>query len=588
MKIEILSHTRSHFWILIFTLVFTLCIETRDCSAQKSADFVFTNGKVYTVNDNQPWAEAVAVTGDKIAYVGKSEVAKEYIGPETKIVDLKGQMMMPGFVEAHIHTTVGAAFAQGLWLADFDTKEETLAAIKKYVHDHPEKKVIMGFGWKPYAFPNTGPTKDELDAITNDKPIFLIEISAHSAWVNSKALEMAGVSKKTKDPQPGFSYFRRDEKGEATGLLVEAPAEMFVLNKIQPITPDYVRQGLEELIPKLSAAGITTVMEMGYIFQGPATVQKLGYDLLTELEEKGALTTRVYSSYYVNNPKVNNFEEYEKHKALSPDTPLVKHRILKINNDGDPATHSVKLYEPYLDTGKCGNSIFKPEALKELVTKAAANDVHVHFHAMGDATVGDVLAVIEAAQKAYPKTKSRFSLAHTYLVSPRDFERIQSTGMIPVFAGSFMTADPSNLDVRSRMLGPERDASWFPIRSLTDRGLRCAVGSDFPASGAISTYKSMDQLQYVVTRKALSGKGDIFPLESERLTLKEGIQAATLNGAHIIGLEDEIGSIEKGKKADLIILDQNLFGIDVSQIHKTKTLMTMMDGKIVYEAPASR
>jgi hypothetical protein len=198
----------------------------------KPADYVFANGKIYTVNKKQPWAEAVVVDDNKILYVDNTDVAKDFIGKDTEYVELGGKMMRPGFVESHFHTTLGAAFGQGLWLAHLDEKQEFLDAIKKYVEENPDLELFMGFGWKPYAFPATGPTRHDLDAITTEKPIFMFDISAHAAWVNTKTLEMAGIDKNTPDPQPGFSYFVRDRKGEATGWIIEVAAEFQVLNEI--------------------------------------------------------------------------------------------------------------------------------------------------------------------------------------------------------------------------------------------------------------------------------------------------------------------------------------------------------------------
>jgi predicted amidohydrolase YtcJ len=552
--------------------------------AVEPASFVFGNGRIYTVNEAQPWAEAVAVKGNEIVYVGDTETAKGYIGEGTEFVELGGKMMLPGFVESHFHTTIGAAFGQGLWLAHLDSKEETLAAVKKYVDANPGAPLIMGFGWKSYAFPPEGPSKDDLDAITTEKPIFLFEISAHAAWVNSKALEMAGVTKDTEDPQPGFSYFKRDAKGDATGWIIEAAAEFSVLNKIQPITPEYVRQGLELWMPKFSASGITTAVDQGYIFQGPAEAQIVGYKVLTDAEKAGKLTMRVYPSYYVNNPEIDNLQGYRTLKAASPDTRLVKHRVLKINHDGDVASHSVKLYEPFIDNGEYGTTIFEQDDLTKLVTDAAGDNIHVHFHAMGDASVGDVLTAIEAARKAHPDSTSRYSLAHVYLINPRDFERVKAVDLIPAFSGGWLAPDPADMDAKDRLLGDKRLDAWYPFKSLDDLDVRCAFGSDFPAAGAISTYKMLEQIQYAMTRQFLSGKGEIWPPEGERIALEAALGAATLNGAYTVGIEDEIGSIEVGKLADLIVLDQNLFDIDVSKIHDTQVLLTMVDGKVVHDA----
>ena len=566
------------------TVLTVVLVPTMTFAAQQPADTVFTGGKVYTVNKKQPWAEAVAVKDDKIIFVGDRETAKSYIGENTEYVELGGKMMLPGFIEGHFHNQIGAAFGQGLWLAHLDERQAIIDAIKKYVEDNPDMPVYMGFGWKPYAFPPEGPNKAELDAISSDKPIFLFDISAHASWVNAKALEIAGVDKSTEDPVPGFSYFKRDADGNPTGWLIEMQAEFSVLNAVQPMTPEYVLQGLKTWMPKFAASGLTTTIDQGYMFLGPVEAQKMGYDVMKQLEDDGAMLTRVYASYYANDPTIDNHAAYKELKAVSPDTRLIKHHVLKINVDGDPASHSVKLYEPYIDNNEHGSTIFEQDQLTELVVKATADNIHMHFHAMGDASVGMVLTAIEEARKAHPQTKSRYSLAHVYLISPRDFDRVKQADLVPVFAGQWLAPDPADVDAKKRFLGDQRLNAWYPFNSLEKISVTNAFGSDFPASGAISTYKMLEQIQYAMTRKFLSGKGDIWPPEEERITLEAAIEAATINGAYTIALEDEIGSIEVGKKADLIVLDQNLFDIPVGKIHETQVILTLVDGKVTHDA----
>ena len=562
-----------------------LCLATTGYTDESdAADYVFGNGKIYTVNAKQPWAEAVVVGDNKIIYVGDTETAKGYIGKDTEFVELGGKMMMPGFVESHMHVTVGAALAQGLWLAHLDTKEDYLAAAKKYVEENPDLTLIMGFGWKPFAFPPDGPHKKDLDAITSEKPIFLFDISCHAAWVNSKALEIAGVDKNTPDPQPGFSYIKRDADGEATGWLVEVAAGFGVLNEIQPVTPEYVLQGLKAWMPKWSAAGLTSMVDLGYVFMGDVKTQKTGSDVLRQAEKDGLVKARIYTSYYARDPKWDNMQAFKQMQDWSPNTRFVQHRIMKIGCDGDAVSQSIKLYEPFLDTGKYGASAFPQDKLNALVAAAAGENIHLHFHAMGDATVGDVLTAIEAAKTAHPDTKSRFALAHVYLISPRDFGRFKAVDFVPTFAGNWLAPDLADVDVKNRMLGDARMDSWYPMKSLDDLGVRCAFGTDFPASGAIATYKMLDQIQYAMTRQFLSGKGEIWPPKKERISLEVALKAATLNGAYSIGLEDELGSIEVGKKADLIVLDQNLFDIDVVKIHETQVLLTIVDGEVMHDA----
>ncbi|HED18546.1 MAG TPA: amidohydrolase, partial [Gammaproteobacteria bacterium] len=254
-----------------------------DSPSNTAADMLFTNGKVYTVNEAQPWAEAVAVEGNKIIYVGSSSTTKKYAGKNTRIIDLDGKMLLPGFIEGHIHPITGAIASVGVDL-QFDTIEEVLGAVKKYADANPEMEIIRGFGWRYPLFPVTGPTKEQLDSIIPDRPVYLIAIDAHSGWANSMALKMAGVTTDTPDPQPGFSHYQRDPKTkEATGYLVEVPAMIEVLSDIQPQTKQRAAEEFEKLLPQFPAAGITSVFDAGLGGIG----EEYGFQIYTELEKRG-------------------------------------------------------------------------------------------------------------------------------------------------------------------------------------------------------------------------------------------------------------------------------------------------------------
>ena len=300
-----------------------------------SADIVSRNGPVYTVDATKPWARAVAVKGKRIAYVGDEAGIQTFIGPQSRVVDLAGKMLLPGFIEGHIHPLVGAALTRGADL-QFNTREDILGALKAYRDKVGKADIVRGFGWRYFAFPATGPRKEDLDAIWPDVPVILFAIDAHSAWVNSQALALAGVTKDTKDPLPGFSYFERDPAtGEPTGYLVEVPAIVRVNNAVEPFSRDYVAEGLAEWLPQAAAAGITTVFDAGMQVIPDAE----GFAIYSDLERKGRLPFRVIGSYYHNNPDIDPVPVI---KALRREfqSELVRASVLKLNIDGgDVAVH---------------------------------------------------------------------------------------------------------------------------------------------------------------------------------------------------------------------------------------------------------
>ena len=308
------------------------------------ADLVFRNGAVYTVNGGREWARAVAVRHKHIVYVGDDAGVRSFIGPRTRVVDLAGKMLLPGFVEGHIHPILGSALTRGVDL-QYDTPDEMLEALKAYRAKLGKVDVIRGFGWRYNAFPATGPRKEDLDQIWPDTPVILAAIDGHSAWVNSKALAMAKVTKATKDPLPGFSFFQRDPaSGEPTGYLVEPPAMLHVLNAVGPFTTSYIAELLEEWLPEASAAGITSLFDAGMNL----LPEEAGFQLYQDLERKGKLPFRVVGSTYHNNPAIDPVPII---KALRRrfHSELVQASVLKLNIDGGEAQRTAALLAPYSD-----------------------------------------------------------------------------------------------------------------------------------------------------------------------------------------------------------------------------------------------
>ena len=360
-----------------------------------SADIVFRNGPVYTIDGKSPWARAVAVKGKRIAFVGDDAGVQPFIGPQTRVVDLAGKMLLPGFVEGHIHPLVGAILTRGADL-QFETREDILHALKAYRDKVGKADIIRGFGWRYFAFPATGPRKEDLDAIWPDVPVILLAIDAHCAWVNSQALALAGVTKDTKDPLPGFSYFERDPAtGEPTGYLVEVPAIIRVNNAVEPFSRDYVAEGLADWLPKAAAAGITAVFDAG-VQVIPDTE---GFAIYSDLERKGRLPFRVIGSYYHNNPDIDPVPVI---KALRREfqSELVRASVPKLNIDGGDAQYTAALLAPYADAPKTsGDTLLPPDLFADIIRRADRDGIDIHIHSYGDRGTRLSLDAFEAAIK---------------------------------------------------------------------------------------------------------------------------------------------------------------------------------------------
>jgi predicted amidohydrolase YtcJ len=543
-----------------------------------TADVVFVNGKVYTVASARPWAQAVAVKGRRIAYVGNTAGAKAFISRRTEVIDLRGKMLIPGFVEAHTHPYVGSAYSQGVDL-QYDTREKLLEVLTAYAKTTPANSLVRGFGWRYMAFPQTGPRKEDLDAIWPDRPVFLVAIDIHCAWVNSKALQLAGITKDTPDPLPGFSRFERDPStGEPTGFLVEPPAMVQVLDASEPFTIDSVAAALGLWLPKASAAGITSVLDAGVI----VVSEDEAFQHYIALENAGKLPFRVVGTHYYNDPKTDPIEIITRLRAKYR-TELVRASVLKLNIDGGLEPYTAYLVEPYSDKPDTrGVTLLPADRIKQIVRTADREGIDVHCHVIGDGAVRLVLDAVEEAIAANPPRDRRHSLAHLPLVTDSDLPRFAKLGVIAQSSAQWAVLDPAMVDIAEKRLG-SRANHLFRFNSMLRTHGRLTLGTDWPAASYYSTYKPLDAIEVALTRQEI-GKPDARALApiGERIDLAQALRANTLDAAYQLRLEKNTGSIEVGKFADLAVLQENLFDVPVREIHATPIVMTMMNGRFTH------
>ncbi|MEO9209549.1 MAG: amidohydrolase [Ginsengibacter sp.] len=565
-------------------LLLMMVVALSNCTTKKSgdaADMVFTNGKIYTVNDSLPWAEAVAIKGNEIIFVGTTEDAKAYIGKQTEVTDLDGKMMMPGFVESHIHPSV-AWLTEGADLQT-DDKQEMLQRLKQWSDENPESPVVRGFGWRYGLFPPEGPDKKTLDSIFPDKPVFLIAIDGHGAWVNSKVFEKVGIDKNTPDPMPGFSTYQRYPKtGEPTGFLVEIPAFIGILGDLIPTDLTVIKKGMEGYMPKFAAAGITTVLDAGIL----GIPQSEGYDLYQQLEKEGKLSVRTFGTYYYNKPKEDPFAPFlELHSKYQSE--LVKAIILKINMDGGEAQYTAAMMHPYVGrNGFKGDLFMTTERLYEIVSEAHEKGIPTYAHMIGDKAVKEYLDAVEYARKKNPEIKTRHTASHVVYIDDVDMARFKQLDVSAQFSAQWATPDASVLEMVGSRLGEDFVKSkYMRVGSVIRSGANVGFGTDWFAAGYYSTYKPLEAIHVATTRKMVHGKGlmDQLPPVSEVVTLKEALHASTMGSAYILNMEKKIGSIEKGKFADLIVFEKNLFDIPLTEIKDTKVLLTIMNGKVTHK-----
>nr|WP_302477282.1 amidohydrolase [Ruegeria atlantica] len=523
-------------------------------------------------------AEAIGIEDGKIVYVGSAEGLPNIIGLGTEVIDLAGAMVLPGFVDGHIHAAAGGLIMLGVDLQT-DDKDELFARIRNEVETNDDD-LILGFGVRFNPWTDGNPTAAMLDEIESERPMFFWAIDGHAAWVNSKALELAGVNKDTPDTVPGFAFFERDDDGNPTGWIVEVPAQLQVLSALLDIDPAFIAKGVEMWMGRFAAAGITAVHDHG--IQGLG--QDEGFQMLQAFEQEGKLPIRVIGSYYWNDgtidPLLGTMELRENYNS-----DLVRAKYLKINIDGGDDKWTALMLDPYVDEpDRVPEPIIPYDVVEDAVVRADAAGIDVTCHCFGDLAVRSLLDAIETAIEVNPPRERSHKITHGVYVHPDDYVRFGQLGVTYDSSGAWMSLDPLMQSIALARVGKERRDKAFPATSVMAAGGSFSLGSDWPVSGYVSEYRPLSAIEAAVLRQ-LDGRKDVPPLggEEARLTVDQALTAHTINAAHGMGMGNEIGSLEVGKKADLVVVSENLYEIDPNEISEVEILYTIMDGQVTWD-----
>ncbi len=558
--------------ILFSILLITVSVVFSSCSRQTDtpAETMIINGKIYTVNPAEPWAQAVAIRDGKIVAAGSDKFIASYKGSSTKIIDAKGNMVLPGFVESHVHIMAGASMLDRISLNEAKTISDFQKMIKDYAIAHPEKEWIQGMGWYYSIFGKSGlPDKKYIDEVVSDRPVYLAAYDGHSSFANSKALELAGITKDTPDPPAGV-ITRDPQTGEPTGVLKEGAAQL--MNRaIPPTSPAGERDNLAKAIHYASSLGFTRMISAG------ADAERV--ELFDEIRQRGELTTRLYMARFINPPLtpeiINSLEEMR----IKYNDDWIDLNTVKFLMDGVIESSTAAMLEPYTnDPTNKGFFNFDPEIYKKSVIELDRLSYSISTHSIGDATVRLALDAYEAAGNANHRKDQRHRIDHIEAPSAQDIPRFGKLGVIASMQPLHTTPNDNNLNNWAGNIGPERASRAWPWRSILSGGATLAFGSDWP----VVTLNPWPAIQMLLTRTTPEGTPEGGWLPEQRLTLDEAIYGYTLGGAIACRREDKEGSIEVGKLADLIIISQNLFEIPPDQIGKTKVLVTMVGGAVVY------
>lgn len=539
------------------------------------ADRIFKNGKIYTVNDNRDWVQAVAIRAGKIIYTGNNEGVGILCGEDTQINDLEGKMMIPGFFDAHCHPVLAAYLTSGIYLDIEYSIEECISKIKKYMDDNPDRKNYFGLGYAEWLFDEKGPDRSLLDEICNSKPVMILGSSGHEAWVNTKALEAANVSAATPDPAPGFQYFERDKEGNPTGHLSETGPIVHMLMHIDFFDDEIIREKIIRSSAEYAAMGVTSIADMGiYPYLADSSIC-----IMAELTENGEFMQRVTGCGMY----VDNLSEIEGHierlAALKEKYNSDHFRInfLKLMNDGTIESRTAALSEPYDEDGSLVKVMVGGKRLADICIEAAASDLDIHVHAIGDAASLETLKMAEALRSA-GFNETRITNAHTDYVKP---EHRHLFGKFNVIANTTTVWHYGNPDM-NRVIG-ERADNTFTLKSIIEGGALLSLGSDYP----VDEYgrEPLKGIEMGVTRQ-LFDRPDAPVLKpyNEKLSIDDCIAGYTRNAAYQVRMDKKLGSIEKGKYADLVILEKNIFDVPVNEIHKVKVCETILEGRTLFKA----
>jgi hypothetical protein len=517
-------------------------------------------------------ADALAVSGGRIAAIGQTMEMRAQAGAGTRVVELDGRTLVPGFMDAHVHPIDGGMTRSQCDLYDLSGADAYLRAIADYAAAHPERPWITGGGWSLPDFPGGNPRRDPLDALVSDRPVMLYNRDGHDLWVNSAALAAAGIDSTTEDPVDG--RIERDGNGEPSGALHEGAIRL-VANHAPPVSRADRVAGLLDGQRHLHGLGITGWQD--------AIVRPDDLAAYREVMASGRLTARVRLALLWDNKRgLEQIDELVEMRDAALQDGL-RAGSVKLFVDGIIENRTAVTVDPYLDpdgsvSDNRGIPMVEPELLRAAVAELDRRGFQCHFHAIGDGGVRLALDAVEAALAANGPLDRRHHIAHIELVHPDDIGRFAALGVVANMQPFWAMLEAQMRDLRFPVLGMDRARWQFPFRSLLDAGARLAGGSDWP----VTTPNPLLEMEVAVTRTDADNRANepLFP--EERITLDEALAAFTIGSAYVNHLDAEAGSIEVGKHADLAILDRDIRSPDAGPLGEARVLATLIDGAVVF------
>ncbi len=548
-------------WVLGFFVVIGFLPA---CSRTESkADFVLTNGKVYTGVAAAPWAQSVAVRDEKIVAVGSDGDLDSQIGPDTRVLDAKGRLVIPGLIDAHTHFASGGRSLISLSFRGVDSVARVQEMVARKIKELPAGALVSGSEYDHTLFPGgQWPTKEDLDEVSPANPVVIERVDGHSIWVNSLALKLSGVSKETANPFGG-EILKDPRTGEPTGILTEAATGLVRLQEAgSASTPE---QDILRALEHAARLGLTGV-------HASTDLQEM--EIYKKLHAENRLTLRVYAWL----PIESLDSSVAKGIRQGQGDDRLRTGFQKAFVDGTLGSGTALMFAPFTDEpGKLGLPQMSEEDFNALIAKAHENGYQTGTHAIGDKAVHWVLNAVERAQRLYGDKGLRHRIEHAQIIDPGDLDRFKELGVIASMQPTHCTTDMRFCETR---VGMERSRNAYTWRTLLDHGAKIAFGSDWP----VEPLDPMRGLYSAVSRKNIEGRfpdGGWFP--EQKLTMAEAIGLFTAGAAYASNEENIKGTLEPGKLADMIVLSKDLFTIEPEEILTTEVLATILGGRIVYQ-----
>jgi predicted amidohydrolase YtcJ len=534
-----------------------------------AADLVFRRAQVYTMDAARSWASAVAVRNGRIVYVGSDSLPPDLIGPNTEVVDLRGRMVLPGFHDGHVHPISSGIELGECTLDDLGTAKALTDSIRSCARTQADHAWVRGGGWQLPVFEDANPSKLLLDRAVPDRPAILYAADGHSAWVNSKALELAGITHKTADPANG--RIERDPRTREPSGTLREDAISLVARIVPQRTEQELAAGLERAQKLANAFGITTILS--------AATNEADLRTYSEVDKRGALTVRVVAAIHLGDPlhdsMLSRIRELRKRFA----GPRVRPAAVKLFTDGVIESRTAALLAPYLDRrGDSGTPVYDPGALKDLAVALDREGLQIHVHAIGDRAIRMTLDAFAYARARNGAHDARHSITHLQLIDPDDVPRFRDLGVTANFQALWANGDEYLTRLTEPALGARRSRWLYPIASVVRSGAVVSGGSDW----SVSSLNPLDAIETGITHRPPGDTMQPAWNPAERVDLPTMLAMYTINAAHANHMERETGSIEVGKFADLIVLERNLFEVPPEEIHDVRVLRTLLEGKTVF------